>query len=88
MDLTSIVEKKSGKRNQEGKASKKVKSHVDVALGISQKSTASMGVHDRRTPNEGDIKPERVPRVCVCLSDHINYRSLFNRRSSFHVAIL
>lgn len=31
MDLTSVVESKKGKRNQEGKT-KKSKSHVDVCL--------------------------------------------------------
>jgi len=61
IDLTSAAgASRPGKRNQQGKA--KPKHHVDVALAVAQKSTASMGRFDERRPLEVPRKLDKRPR--------------------------
>lgn len=53
IDLTSAVKAAPGKRAQKKKTDSH---HVDLALKVTQRSTASMGVHDRLRDTEPAIK--------------------------------
>jgi regulator of ribosome biosynthesis len=75
MDLSSVIgANRPSKRNAQHKT-KELKTHVDVALAIAQKSTNSMGKFDKLRKGEERVKHKKASDM-VALGNYDNERKL------------